>query len=167
MSKLINTTRMGRRSLLKAAGLSGMLTGLPVAAMAGSSTAPLKGFEQANEDLVTQFCKDWALQDVEKLIPYLSEDIEYHVWEGGLTVNGHDEFRKGMKGFMSGMKEIRWEIHRSQVMGDIVLNERTDYFIMENGKNMPRSPFEVVGVFLVRDGVIKYWKDYGVRGDDV
>ncbi len=153
-----------RRGLIGTAGAG--VAAAPLAAWGGASRDALSDYEKANEALVTRFCEDWASQDVEKLIPYLADDIEYHVWEGGLIVNGHDEFRKGMAGFMNGMKEIRWETHRSAAMGDLVINERTDYFIMQNGKDMPNSPFHVTGVFLVRDNKIKYWKDYNLSQDD-
>ena len=70
-----------------------------------------------------------------------------------------------MTQFMAGMKEIRWEIKRSHTMGDLVINERIDHFILPNGEDFPRSPFHVTGVFLVRDGKIKYWKDYNLLNE--
>ncbi len=123
--------------------------------------------EKSREDFVNAFCTSWNERDAEKLIPYLADDIEYHVFEGGqLVVNGVDQFREQMTPFMAGMKEIRWEIKRSHAMGDVVINERIDHFILPNGENFPRSPFHVTGVFLVRDGKIKYWKDYNLLNED-
>jgi limonene-1,2-epoxide hydrolase len=123
-------------------------------------------YETDNEALVNQFCENWALQDVEKLISYLHEDIEYTMWEGGPEIKGHDQFREQLSGFISGMKEVRWETYRSHAMGDIIINERTDYFIRPDGSDFPPSPFHIVGVFLVRDGKIISWKDYGLSEDD-
>ena len=122
--------------------------------------------EQSREDFVNEFCTKWNERDAEKLIPYLAEDIEYHVFEGGkFIVNGVDQFREQMTQFMAGMKEIRWEIKRSHSMGDLVFNERIDHFILPSGEDFPRSPFHVTGVFLVRDGKIKYWKDYNLLNE--
>ena len=164
MQKKQSFMDVSRRGLVGATGLGAAALAAP--ALAGVSRQAMSDYEKANEDLVTRFCEDWAKQDVEVLIPYLADDIEYHVWEGGMVVNGHDSFRKGMAGFMNGMQEVRWDILRSTAMGDLVLNERIDYFIMKNGKDMPNSPFHITGIFLVRDGKIKYWKDYNLSQEE-
>ena len=123
--------------------------------------------EKSREEFVNEFCTKWSSRNVEELIPYLADDIEYHVFEGGgFVINGHDQFREQMAAFMGGMKEVRWEILRSHTMGDLVINERIDYFIQPNGENFMNSPFHVVGVFLVRDGKIQYWKDYNLVNQD-
>ncbi len=122
--------------------------------------------EQAREEFVNKFCTEWNSRDAEKLIPYLADDIEYHVFEGGpMVVNGIDQFREQMGAFMGAMKEVRWEILRSHAMGDLVFNERIDHFIMQDGSDFPRSPFHVVGMFVVREGKIQYWKDYNLRNE--
>ena len=67
-----------RRPLVQAATLGGLLAGLGAsAAGAATGAAPMLEFEKANEDLVNNFCWDWSKLDVEALISYLSEDIEY------------------------------------------------------------------------------------------
>jgi limonene-1,2-epoxide hydrolase len=111
---------------------------------------------------VTNFCLAWNGKDVEKLIPFIAETIEYHMWEGGPVVKGIEQFRAQLSGFMAGMKEIRWEIFRSAVIGDIVINERMDHFIQAPGSKRPDNHFHIVGVFLVREGKIQYWKDYNM-----
>ena len=71
-----------RRGLLVAGGLATGLaagcTGLATDGDAGSASTPL---EQANADLVTRFCLDWALRDVEKLVPYLADNLIYQMFE--------------------------------------------------------------------------------------
>ena len=166
MSDTSQKLEMSRRPFLKAAGLGGLLAGLPAAAQASASRAPILDFEKANEDLVNNFCWDWAKRDVEVLIPYLSEKIDYMIFEGGPIINGHDEFRKNISSLMSSAAEIKWDIHRSYTMGDVVINERTDYFNLKDGTVLPASPYHVLGVFLVRDNKIQVWKDYGIRGGE-
>lgn len=112
--------------------------------------------------LVTDFCLAWNGRDVEKLIPFIAEDIEYHMWEGGPVVKGPAGFRQQLGGFMSSMKEIKWEVLRSQAIGDIVINERFDHFIRQPGAKRPDDHFHIAGVFLVRGGKIAYWKDYNM-----
>ncbi len=111
---------------------------------------------------VSEFCAAWSTKDVEKLIPYLSADIEYHMFEGAPPIKGHDQIRERLKNFMAGQKEIKWDISRSFAVGDVVLNERIDHFIQPDGSPKPSNHFHVAGVFLVRDGKISYWKDYNM-----
>ena len=85
--------------------------------------------EGHRERLVNEFCVAWATRNVETLIPYLSPNVEYHIFEGGPVINGVEAFREQIGKFLSGMREVRWEITRSTVMGDIVLNERVDHFL--------------------------------------
>ena len=68
-----------------------------------------------------------------------------------------------MTDFMANMKEINWEILRSTAMGDIVMNERIDHFIRGEDSAVPNNHFDVVGIFVVRQGKIQYWKDYGYK----
>jgi limonene-1,2-epoxide hydrolase len=120
--------------------------------------------ENANVALVGKFCSDWSTKDVEKLIPYLSPDIEYHVFEGGPIIKGVEQFRAQMGGFMAGLKEIAWETKRSAAIGDLVINERIDHFIQAEGSKRPDNHFHIAGVFIVRDGKIVYWKDWRMPG---
>ncbi len=156
-----------RRPLVQAAGVGSLLAGLGVGvARAETTSAPMLDFEKANENLVNNFCWDWSKLDIEALIPYLAENIEYMMFEGRPLIKGHDEFRKQLSGMLSNAANIKWDIHRSHAMGDTVINERTDYFNLKDGSVLPASPYHVLGVFLVRDGKIQVWRDYGVRGGE-
>ena len=112
--------------------------------------------------LVTDFCLAWNSKDVEKIIPFVSPEIEYHMFEGAPSIKGVEQFRQRLGGFMSGMKEIKWEIFPSHAIGDIVLNERNDHFIQAPGSGKPDNHFHIAGVFLVRGEKIVYWKDYNM-----
>ncbi|MDX2221251.1 MAG: limonene-1,2-epoxide hydrolase family protein [Rhodospirillaceae bacterium] len=144
-----------RRVAMLAAGLA------PVAAppVFGATANPA---EQANIDLVTTFCLAWAEKNVEKLAPFLDDNIEYQVFEGGPVIKGIAQFRAQMGGFMASMAEIRWKVFRSAAMGDLVLNERLDHFIRQPGSGRPDDHFRVTGVFVVRSGRILYWKDWNL-----
>lgn len=58
--------------------------------------------------------------------------------------------------FLKGMEDADWTVHREDVLGDVVVNERTDRFTF--GGNRIEIP--VAGVFHVRDGRITFWRDY-------
>lgn len=119
-------------------------------------------FEQENERIVTQFCKDWANRDAAALAEYLSEDVVYQMFEGRPDINGKEEFVQALDGFLKNMKEVEWEITRSFAIGELVINERIDHFIgADEGSSMH---FAIAGFFLVRDGKIKLWRDYSLPG---
>ncbi len=118
--------------------------------------------EKKNLELVTEFCKVWEQKDVEKLVPYLSEDIDYHVWEGGAEISGIQEFRDVIGPFLEGTQRVEWEILRSHAMGVMVINERYDHFYRD-GEDADWH-FPVTGIFIVKDGKITFWRDYNIPG---
>lgn len=152
----------GRRDVLAGLGAALALgfTSISQAAETDANTA----LEAEKEKIVNDFCAAWASRDAAQLTPFLDETIEYHMFEGAPPINGLDAFSTQLQPFMADMREIDWEILRSSVMGDIVLNERIDHFIRKEGSEAPDNHFHIVGVFLVRDGKIKYWKDYNLTG---
>lgn len=162
MEKAAFDVSLDRRDLLGGLGAGLALAFASSTQAAGPEADP--ALERQKEKIVNDFCKAWSLKDADALTPYLSDDIEYHMFEGRPPINGVAEFSAQLKPFMSGMREIDWEMLRSTVMGDIVLNERIDHFLRPEGSEAPDSHFHVVGVFLVRDGKIKYWKDYNLSG---
>jgi len=114
--------------------------------------------------LVTRFCELWSSRDVDQLMPFIGDDLEYHIWEGGPVVKGSSDFRVRFAESLPKYKEIEWEIFRSFAIGNIVINERLDHFIQGENASMPDAHHHIVGVFLVRDGKIQYWKDYNMPG---
>jgi limonene-1,2-epoxide hydrolase len=122
---------------------------------------PQTAQETENERLVSQFCHDWAKQDVDHLAEYLDSDIEYQMYEGRPDIIGKDAFKQELREFLNRLKDVEWEIYRSYAIGELVINERIDHFIDEDESKSFHLP--IVGVFLVRDGKIKMWKDYSLR----
>jgi len=149
-----------RRAALAAA--AGLFSTPAFATDADKSSKDNSENEETITTLVNDFCKAWSGKDVEKLIAFISPDIEYHMFEGAPPIKGVEQFRQRLGGFMSGMKEIDWEMLRSHAVGDVVLNERIDHFIQKPDAGKPDNHFHVAGVFLVRGGKIVYWKDYNM-----
>ena len=151
-----------RRGLLSGFGAA---LALSFAAQANAQTPEADAaLEVEKEKIVNDFCAAWASRDASQLTPFLDDEIEYHMFEGAPPINGKEAFAAQLQPFMAGMREIDWEILRSSVMGDIVLNERIDHFLRNEGSEAPDNHFHIIGVFLVRDGKIKYWKDYNLSG---
>jgi limonene-1,2-epoxide hydrolase len=156
------TLDLHRRAALTAT--AGLFAAPAFATDANKSNKDNSANEKAITTLVNDFCKAWSGKDVEKLVPFISPDIEYHMFEGAPPIKGVEQFRQRLGGFMAGMKEIDWEMLRSHAIGDVVLNERIDHFIQKPDAGKPDNHFHVAGVFLVRGGKIVYWKDYNMPG---
>lgn len=120
--------------------------------------------ERDNEARVTAFCKAWALRDVQQLLPYLSERIEYQMWdsEDAIIVHGIEQFVETLTPFFDSTTRIDFDILRTQAMGKVVINERHDRFCF--GEGASDWFFPVVGVFILEDGKIIHWKDYVTPG---
>lgn len=148
---------LSRRGLLLATALAAGCTGLST----GSGGGPT-ALEAANIDLVTRFCRDWATRDVEKLTPYLADDLVYQMFEKRPDLVGLAEFRRELQPFLAGLARVDWEVRRSFAIGQVVINDRVDHFIAPPGGRSMH--FEIVGLFVVRDGKIALWRDYRLPG---
>ncbi len=58
--------------------------------------------------------------------------------------------------FLKAMEDADWTVHREDVLGNVVVNERTDRFTFGG----QRIELPVAGVFEVRDDRITFWRDY-------
>jgi limonene-1,2-epoxide hydrolase len=153
--------QLSRRGLLLTGGLGAGFAGLAAAAALAESHegTPL---EIANAALVTQFCLDWATKDIEKLMPYLADNLVYQMFEGRPDIVGIEAFRKELGPFLKDLARVEWEIRRTYTIGQIVINERVDHFVARPGGRSMH--FEIAGLFVVRDGKIDLWRDYRLPG---
>src|SRR6476661_7280149 len=94
-------------------------------------------------------------KDLDKALTLVTDDIEYDNVPMP-TANGVEEVRAFLGPFIDGAAEIDWVIHREASVGDIVMNERTDRFLL--GERWIEIP--VAGVWELRDGKIALWRDY-------
>ncbi len=126
-------------------------------ASAESATGPSE-IEKANEKVVNDFCAAFDTLDQEKLLSFFADDIVFRMLDNTPFIEGIDALREGFAAFLAPAKSAHFEMIRSQVLGNIVLNERIDHFDMGERK----SAFHVTGVFLVKNGKIVEWRDYMV-----
>ncbi len=142
-----------RRTLLAAGGLG-------VAALFASAkpahAADLTAEEQAALKLVNDFCASWESLDADKIGTFLAEKATFRMIETAPRREGREAIVTGIKAFISTAKSARFEVIRSQVIGNIVINERIDHFDMGTKQNA----FHVIGFFWIKDGAIGEWQDY-------
>ena len=159
MTKTSKGIQLGRRAVLAAA--SGIVGCATLPSQRGGSHMKTE-LELANENLVNRFCADWSSRDVNILANYLADDLVYQMFEGRPDIIGREGFVKQLGPFLKNLKSVNWEILQSYVVGPLVINERLDHFIASSEDRSMH--FQIAGYFLVRDGKIQIWKDYGYPG---
>lgn len=107
------------------------------------------------EETVNAFCA--ALNDdLEKSLRYIAEDCVYQNMPFP-PVHGPDGVRATLAGFFEVTGPVRIETLKQVAVGNLVMNERLDYFDPPTGT---AYGLPVAGVFEVTDGKITAWRDY-------
>ena len=127
--------------------------------MEGSSIASL---ERENAELARAFNQAWSDRDLDRLIGYLADDVRYMIYEGGPVKQGPDEVREAVGRFMARFSRIEFRVRRLEVMGSVVIHERTeDYYGPDGGHD---THFHVVGLLVIKQGRVAVWRDYSFPG---
>jgi len=153
-----NAEGTDRRTLFK------MLTGMSFGAATvlgserNSDAADRTASEQANVQLVTDFCAVWSTRDINKALPFLADDCVYRMSETTPAARGHDGVIELLKRSVDTSSLVEFRILDIAAAGPIVINHRVDRFLMPQ----PLT-WEGVGVFFLKDGKIKEWSDYTIR----
>ena len=106
-------------------------------------------------ETVDAFLAAICRNDLEGALAFCAHGIVYDNVPIG-PVEGHDGVRSVLTGFLAGASEIDWVVHRQLADDSVVLNTRTDRFLM--GERWLELP--VAGLFEVVDGKITLWRDY-------
>lgn len=105
--------------------------------------------------IIRDFADAWGRGDVDAIVEAFTDDGVYHNMPMA-PLHGKDEIRAFVGGFL-GDNVITFEIHHQLVVGNVVMNERTDTITI-GGKAVP---LPVAGIFeLTDDGRIAKWRDY-------
>jgi limonene-1,2-epoxide hydrolase len=107
-------------------------------------------------EAVTALIKANEAKDIDALLAVLTDDIVYENVPMSV-LNGHDEIRAMLTGFLGSAERVEWEVLHQVEQGDVVMNERIDRFWMPDGKKIA---LRVAGLFEVRDGKVAVWRDY-------
>jgi limonene-1,2-epoxide hydrolase len=128
---------------------------LAIPAMAAEPTTT----EKANQALVADFCAAFASRDMTKIASYLDPNCSYRITETAMPAVGVAAVER-IKSYVERSSKIEFKILDSWARGPMVINERIDSFTRPDA-----SPaFHLVGVFLIKDGKIAEWTDFGIRG---
>ena len=113
--------------------------------------------ETANDIMIRDFLAAWEDGDADRVASYFTDDAVYHNIPMKPVV-GKTAIRETIREFLSqstSRPAMRIQIHHQIVSGDLVMNERTDYFTV-NGREIV---LPVCGVFEIHDGLIKTWRE--------
>lgn len=108
------------------------------------------------EEVVNAFCETLTKDGVEASLRYIADDCVYQNMPFP-PVEGPEGVRKTLEDFFAITGNVRIETLRQSASGNLVLNERIDYFDPPAGKAFG---LPVAGAFEVRDGKISAWRDY-------
>ena len=114
--------------------------------------------------MVNAFIRDYATRDVDVLAAYMHDDIVYQISEGQPDIVGVEAYKTRNRGMFEGLEKVDWRVLRSFAIGQLVINDRIDDFFPKPGSRVPRMSFRVAGHFLVQDGKIRVWRDFGYPG---
>lgn len=149
-----------RRELLALSG-AGLLASLAGSAVGGEDeTQDLSPIEKQNEKLVNDFCASWSSIDIEQIVGFFDDKIIYQMFEGMPDIKGKAAFTERIEPFFTSIERVQWDVLRSHVIGNLVINERVDHFYRNDDK--PDMHFPVAGLFVVKNGKIVLWRDYSM-----
>jgi limonene-1,2-epoxide hydrolase len=110
----------------------------------------------SSEEVVREFCALVSKRDVEVLRPLLDDEVVYHNI-GMPATRGIEATLANLAGQWEMFSATyEWELRNLAVNGDTVLTERIDRV----GPPGIVAPVPLMGVFEVRNGKIKDWRDY-------
>jgi len=104
--------------------------------------------------IVLAFCAAWDGPDFDAISDALHTDVRYH--------NKPVEPVDGKEAVMAYIRNAgpfdssTWDVINIAANGNIVLTERIDHFVKDGQK----IALEVMGVFVIEDGLIRVWRDY-------
>jgi limonene-1,2-epoxide hydrolase len=111
------------------------------------------------EQVVNGFIEAIGRKDEAAAMAFVADDCYYdNVPVGDMT--GKDKMAEFLAPMFKGSGPVTFEIHRQTASGNIVMNERTDRFLMK-GKEIA---IPVAGVFEVNGDKITFWRDYFDNG---
>lgn len=108
------------------------------------------------DQVVTAFCKAFGKGSLDEAMALVAPDCVYHNIPLE-PIKGADAIKQTLAGFTQMLGSMDFQIRHQTAVGNVVMNERVDYFTPP-GKQ--RFGLPVAGVFEVKDGKIVAWRDY-------
>lgn len=108
------------------------------------------------EEVVNAFCETLTKDGVKASLRYIAEDCIYQNMPFP-PVHGPEGVLETLEGFFAVTGNVRIETLRQSASGNLVMNERIDYFDPPEGQAFG---LPVAGAFVVDGDKIAEWRDY-------
>jgi len=108
------------------------------------------------EEVVNAFCTALNREDMPGTLAFIAPDCVYHNMPFP-PVHGREGVKTTLEGFFKLTGWVRIEVLRQIAVGNLVMNERLDYFKPPGGKTFG---LPVAGAFEVQGNLITAWRDY-------
>jgi limonene-1,2-epoxide hydrolase len=108
------------------------------------------------EEIVRAEIAAWSTNDVETVMSHFAENATFDIGPDWPKLQGRAAIHEMMKTFFAGGKCVDLKVLHLAVDGNVVLMERTDYWVVD-GKQMS---WPVMGAYEVKDGKITAWREY-------
>ena len=148
------TRKQTRRRFLATGAIGACATLVAGRAEAAEPTAA----EKANIKVVTDFCAAWLTHDSNKVNAFLADNFAMRWSERGMWTVGRDACAAKIKQLIDGAEKVELQLLDTYARGPMVLNERMD----KTTKQGKTNSFHLVGIFIVKDGKLTEWSDYGI-----
>jgi limonene-1,2-epoxide hydrolase len=110
---------------------------------------------ERNTATVLEFLDAWKACDARAIADYFTEDgVYWNVPQDAVT--GKDAIERYMQGIYAQVSAFNFVTSLCIAQGDHVFTERVDYMKI-NGSPLA---LKVAGIFEIRDGKIKAWREY-------
>jgi len=147
-----------RRAILAGGGLAALALAVP-----GEAAAPAPTVGEAQNLLtVMAFIAAWSSGpfDVTAVMArFIAPDAKIRVIDSGPVLVGPEAVAAAFAGYLGKDDRITVETQHTLVRGPVVITERVD---TQTGPGKPTQQWPIVGVFVVKAGLIHEWTDYVV-----
>ena len=114
----------------------------------------------SNLAIVRAFIAAWERRDVDAIVAAFAPDGVY-INVGWSESRGREAIRATVAPLLSSLETVSWTVrHEAETAAGVVLNERTDVFVMRPEAGGRTIVADVMGVFELEDGLIARWRDY-------
>ena len=107
-------------------------------------------------ETVNEFIRLIDAKDIEGAVALCADDVEYDNVPMGKNI-GPAAVLEFLMPMVAGVDEVEFIVHRQTATGNVVMNERTDRFLLPDDR---WAEAQVMGVFEIENGKIKAWRDY-------
>jgi limonene-1,2-epoxide hydrolase len=107
------------------------------------------------EEVVNRFVASWERRDVDEMLAFFADDAVWHPLPVTPSL-GKPAIRERISLWLDSVELLGAEIHRQVSHGRMVMNERTDHWVLDTRQ----VAHAIAAVFEIDNGLISAWREY-------